>query len=121
MSYSLAINHDGGQVRRPEVWPSRLSKKVQASTSAETVALAIIAAPNRNNKKVNAPSRAQLQEKAWWLANAIGPTWRGGASTAFPRPISIPRHADLFFSAHIRKGEPTRWRLPLGAHWRRFP
>ena len=53
---------------------------------------------------------AQLQKKAWWLANAIVPTWRGGA----PSGQSIKIASKLSgWSSSTRPGPGPTWR-PCG-------
>src|ERR1700728_5193623 len=60
---------------------------------------------------VGRPCReAELQKKAWWLANAIGPTWRGGA----PSGQSIKTASNLSgWSSSTRPGPGLIW-LPCG-------
>ena len=53
---------------------------------------------------------AELQKKAWWLANAIGPTWRGGALSG----QSIKTASNLSgWSSSTRPGPGPIW-LPCG-------
>ena len=59
---------------------------------------------------VRACREAQLQKKAWWLANAIVPTWRGGA----PSGQSIKIASKLSgWSSSTRPGPGPIWR-PCG-------
>jgi len=54
--------------------------------------------------------KLSFKKKAWWLANAIGPTWRGGA----PSGQSIKTASNLSdWSSSTRPGPGPIW-LPCG-------
>jgi transposase len=54
--------------------------------------------------------KLSFKKKAWWLANAIGPTWRGGASNG----QSIKAASNLSgWSSSMRPGPEPIW-LPCG-------